>query len=145
MTKEKIFIACDHGGTVLKDAIKKAFAHNYDWIDLGADGSTSVDYPDYANKLADAMAQDKVSRGVLICGSGIGISIAANRHGHIRCALCTDVTMARLSREHNHANVVALGERLTGAATALDIVETFLNTDIDSGERHARRVAKLVK
>jgi len=143
MNKEKILIAADHAGVSLKDILKKAFADRYDWIDLGADGSQSVDYPDYAEKLANAIADGSAKRGVLICGSGIGISMAANRFDHVRCALCTDVTMARLARLHNHANVLALGERLIGDLAAQDILKAFLDTEPDQNERHVRRVSKL--
>lgn len=142
MEKEKILIAADHGGVSLKATLIDHFAE-YEWIDIGTDGTASVDYPDYAKKLADAMKDGSVQKGIVICGSGIGISIAANRFPHIRCALCTDVTMAQLAREHNHANVLALGERLIGELTAIEITKTFLTTNIDDGERHARRVGKL--
>jgi ribose 5-phosphate isomerase B len=142
MGKENILIAADHGGVNLKDTLKNHF-DEYNWIDLGADGSESVDYPDYAAKLAKALKEGQAERGVLICGSGIGISIAANRFEHVRSALCTDVTMAKLAREHNHANVLSLGERLIGDLTAIEITEAFLNTNADEGERHKRRVHKL--
>lgn len=143
MVREKILIAADHGGVALKQGIIDYFSLKYDFIDLGADGAVSVDYPDYARKLADEIKKGTAERGVLVCGSAIGISIAANRFSHIRCAVCCDVTMARLAREHNHANVLALGERLIGDVRAFDIVETFLSTNVDNGERHQRRVEKL--
>lgn len=138
---KKLAIASDHGGFALKEAIKEKFGL-VEWIDLGADSSDSVDYPDFGNKLADALAGGQADYGVLICGTGIGISIAANRHKHIRAALCTDTTMARLTRQHNDANVLALGERVTGQEVVFDIVEIFLNTEFEGG-RHARRVEKL--
>lgn len=143
MSKEKILIAADHGGAKLKEALKEAFADRCEWIDLGTHEADSVDYPDYADKLAKAMAEDVAARGVLICGSGIGISMAANRHAHIRCAVCTNVEMARLARQHNHANVLSLGERILDFDTARDILKTFLETDVDTSERHVRRVNKL--
>lgn len=143
--KRQILIACDHGGVALKRQLKEAFgdAERYEWIDLGCEAEDgSVDYPDYARKLADAMAEGQAGTGVLICGSGIGISIAANRHAHVRAALCTDVTMAKLSRQHNDANVLALGARLIGDVAAIEILKTFLETEFE-GERHARRVTKM--
>lgn len=143
MVKEKILIAADHGGVSLKQSIIGHFSEKFEFIDLGTDGSVSVDYPDYAMKLADEVKKGTADRGVLVCGSAIGISIAANRFSHIRCAVCCDVTMARLAREHNHANVLALGERLIGDTRAFDIVGVFLSTNVDKGERHQRRVEKL--
>lgn len=136
-----IAIAADHGGFELKATLKAAFPR-YQWLDLGTDSADSVDYPDFAAKLADAMKTGKAGRGVLICGSGIGISIAANRHAHIRCALVTTPEAAKLSRQHNDANVVALGARLITAETAKACLETFLTTDFEGG-RHQKRVDKL--
>ena len=139
-----IYLASDHGGTVLKAHIASHLAETkYEVRDLGVDGTVSVDYPDYAASLAQAMLEDTSARGILICGSGIGISIAANRFSHIRAALVTDVTAARLCREHNDANVLALGERLTGLETAMDCVYVFLSTNFEGG-RHQRRVDKLI-
>ena len=135
-------IACDHAGVLLKQTIIQQHP-SVSWLDLGTNTPDSVDYPDYGAAVADAIASGKAQRGIVICGSGIGISIAANRNPAVRCALCTDTTMARLSRQHNDANVLALGARVIGAETALDIVGTFLNTAFDGGERHARRVKKL--
>jgi len=140
MTKP-IAIACDHGGVALKDFLKAALP-DVVWLDLGTSGTDSVDYPDYAKKLADALKAGQAERGVLICGTGIGISIAANRFAHIRCALVHDVTGARLAREHNDANVLALGGRTTGQEVAKDCVTTFLNTAF-AGGRHQARVDKL--
>lgn len=136
-----IAIACDHGGVALKDQLLKSFPH-VQWLDLGTNGTDSVDYPDYAQKLAQAIKDGKAARGVLICGSGIGISIAANRHAHIRCALVHDVTGARLCRQHNDANVLALGARLTGVEVAKDCVDVFLSAEFEGG-RHQGRVDKL--
>jgi ribose 5-phosphate isomerase B len=137
----KIAIASDHGGYNYKEAIKRKFTA-VDWIDLGTDSAESVDYPDYAHKLAHAVAQGQAEKGIVICGSGIGVSIAANRHKDIRAALCTDVTMARLTRLHNDANVLALGERIIGLETAFDIVDTFLSTEFEGG-RHEKRIIKI--
>lgn len=139
--EQNIAIACDHGGYDLKEAIKAKFSA-YQWLDLGTDSSESVDYPDFAQKLCDSINDGKAKRGILICGTGIGISIAANRYKHIRAALCTDVTTARLTRAHNDANVLALGARITGIECAFDIAEIFLNTEFEGG-RHARRIEKL--
>ena len=139
-----IYLASDHGGTVLKAHVAGHLdPKGYEVRDLGVNGTESVDYPDYAASLAQVMLQDATARGILICGSGIGISIAANRFSHIRAALVTDVTSARLCRQHNDANVLALGERLTGVATAMECVDTFLSTDFEGG-RHQRRVDKLI-
>jgi len=138
---ESIAIAADHGGYILKDYIKAQFP-NVDWLDLGTNSADSVDYPDFAGKLAAAMKDGKASRGILICGSGIGISIAANRHAHIRCALVHDVTGARLCRQHNDANVLALGARLIGQEVAKDCVDVFLSAEFEGG-RHQKRVDKL--
>ena len=136
-----VAIACDHGGFALKEALKVALPE-VKWLDLGTDSAESVDYPDFANKLAGAIKDGKAARGILICGSGIGISIAANRHAHIRCALVHDVTGARLCRQHNDANVLALGGRMIGEAVAKECVEAFLSTAFDGG-RHQKRIDKL--
>lgn len=137
----KVAIACDHGGVELKDYLIDSF--KVKWIDLGTnDASKSVDYPDFGYALADAVAEGDADFGVAICGSGIGISMACNRHPKIRAALCTDVTMARLTREHNDANVVCLGARLTGDLLAAEIVREFLETDFEGG-RHQGRIDKL--
>jgi ribose 5-phosphate isomerase B len=137
-----VAIACDHGGFALKQALKAALP-DVKWLDLGTNSAESVDYPDFAGKLADALKAGKTARGVLICGTGIGISIAANRHAHIRCALAHDVTGARLSRQHNDANVLALGGRVIGEAVAKECVEAFLTTAFEGGGRHQRRIDKL--
>lgn len=136
-----IAIACDHAGLSLKNAIKDALP-NVQWLDLGTNTSDSVDYPDYAGKLAQALKDGQTEKGVLICGSGIGISMAANRHAHVRCALVHDVTGARLTRQHNDANVLALGARLIGVEVAKDCVDAFLATAFEGG-RHQKRVDKL--
>lgn len=114
----------------------------YEVLDLGTTGRDSVDYPDFANALAKALEEGRASRGVLVCGTGIGISIAANRHRHIRAALCHDSVSARLARAHNDANVLALGARLIGIEVAKECLRVFFNTPFEGG-RHAGRVAKL--
>ncbi len=138
----KVAIACDHGGVALKSYLKDAIA--VEWVDLGTNSSDSVDYPDYGYKLAEAITKGEAQYGVAICGSGIGISIACNRYKEARAALCTDTTMAHLSREHNDANIVCLGARLTGDLLAKEIVETFFKTDFEGG-RHERRRDKLTQ
>jgi ribose 5-phosphate isomerase B len=140
---EPIVLAADHGGVELKAMLAKRLVElGYRVVDLGTHTAESVDYPDYADRLAACVAAGDAARGVLICGSGIGISIAANRHRHLRAALCHDETSARLSRQHNDANVLVLGARLTGPETARACLDVFLATSFDGG-RHAARVAKL--
>ncbi len=139
--KLKVAIACDHGGVALKNYIKDSF--KVKWIDLGTDNAKkSVDYPDYGHALAEAVAEGEADFGIAICGTGIGISMACNRHSQIRAALCTNTTMAKLTREHNDANVLCLGARITGDVLAAEIVQEFLETDFEGG-RHAPRVEKL--
>ena len=143
MVSERIAVAADHAGVGLKAALIEVLRERgCEVLDLGTDGPESVDYSDFAGKLAAALADGRASRGVLVCGTGIGISIAANRHPHIRAALCRGVTDARLSRQHNDANVLALGARTTGVEVARDCLETFLDTAFEGG-RHQRRVDKL--
>jgi len=141
MTKT-VAIACDHGGVGLKNILKSKI--DVQWVDLGTDSSDSVDYPDYGYALAQAIEKGEADYGVAICGSGIGIAMAANRFRAVRGAVCTDTTMARLAREHNNANIVCLGARLTGDVLAQEIVETFLNTEFEGG-RHMARVEKLTQ
>ena len=140
----KIAIAADHGGYELKEFLKQNCARDIDWVDLGTDSTQSVDYPDYGYKLAQCIARGEAEKGIAICGTGIGISIACNRDPDVRAALCTDMTMARLAREHNDANIVCLGARITGPLAAQDIVTTFLSTHFEGG-RHEGRVTKLGK
>lgn len=143
MPKETIAIASDHAGFDLKAQLKQELAAmGFEALDLGPDSTASVDYPDFANRLAAALRDGQAKRGVLICGTGIGISMAANRHRHIRAALIHDVTGARLTRQHNNANVLCLGARLIGADVAKDCLKVFLTTDFEGG-RHENRVAKL--
>ena len=117
-----VAIACDHGGFALKEALKVALP-DVNWLDLGTDSADSVDYPDFADNLADAIKAGKAGRGILICGSGIGISIAANRNPRVRAVLAHDTTSARLSREHNDAHVVAFGQRLIGIEVAREALK----------------------
>ncbi|WP_374379384.1 ribose 5-phosphate isomerase B [Dongia sp.] len=139
---EKIAIASDHAGFELKTQLKQELGQlGFDVLDLGTDGPASVDYPDFAGKMAEALAAGTVQRGVLVCGSGIGISMAANRHKHVRAALCHDHLTAKLSRQHNNANVLCLGGRTTGPDVAKDCLRVFLETDFEGG-RHQNRVAK---
>ena len=143
MNFTKIYLASDHGGLTLKAQIKTYLeAQGMSVEDLGPHDTQSVDYPDYGAKCAMALKDDASAGGIIICGSGIGISIAANRHSWVRAALVHDVTTAHLSREHNNANILALGERLIGVTTALECVESFINTPFEGG-RHEGRVAKL--
>ncbi len=143
MSREKIVLASDHGGYDLKVILGNFLVElGYDVLDLGCDGPQSVDYPDYAHALADAIKQQKAPRGVLVCGSGIGISIAANRHPHIRAALVHDRLTAELSRQHNDANVVVFGGRVIGPDVARDCLKAFLDTNFEGG-RHQRRIDKM--
>ena len=143
MTRKPIAIASDHAGFDLKAIVAEELAGmGYEVLDLGTDGPSSVDYPDFGAALAEVIQSGGAERGILICGTGIGISMAANRHPGVRAAVCWDQTSARLTREHNDANVLALGARLLGVEVAKDCVRTFLSTDF-AGGRHARRVAKL--
>lgn len=139
----KIAIASDHAGFELKSILKAVLVEGgYDVLDLGTASTESVDYPDFGYLMAETIASHKAECGVLVCGTGIGISIAANRHPEIRAALCHDVTTARLAREHNDANVMALGGRLIGSEVAKECLVAFLETPF-GGDRHARRVQKL--
>jgi ribose 5-phosphate isomerase B len=138
-----IAIGSDHGGLQLKAAIKQYFTDNQiDFFDFGAQPGESVDYPDIAKTVALAVAKGTYPQGILICGTGIGVSIAANKVHGIRAALCSDVYSAKMSREHNNANILTLGERVTGEGLALMIVETWLNSEF-AGGRHERRVNKI--
>jgi ribose 5-phosphate isomerase B len=140
---QSIAVASDHAGYELKSALGVAFDElGLPVLDLGTHGRESVDYPDFADAVADAIREGRASRGVLICGTGIGISIAANRHRGIRAALCHDGLTARLARQHNDANVLVMGARLIGIETAKDCLVNFMATAFEGG-RHARRVAKL--
>lgn len=141
---ERIAMAADHGGVGYKDRIaEKLRERGYQVIDLGTHGTESADYPDYARAAAQAVASGDAARGIIVCGSGIGVSIVANKTPGIRAANCVTPEMASLAREHNHANVLTLGERLVDWDTAWTIVETFLETPESTDERHRRRVSKI--
>jgi ribose 5-phosphate isomerase B len=138
-----VALGSDHAGIALKAPLREALeAAGHPVLDMGTNGPESVDYPDFANAVAAAVLEGRARFGVLVCGTGIGISIAANRHAGIRCALVHDVTGARLAREHNDANVLALGARVIGPEVALDATRAFLATDF-AGGRHERRIRKL--
>ena len=140
---KKIFLSSDHGGFDLKECVKVYLKNNnYDFEDLGCDSLSPVDYPDYAKALAKKLIVNNEFRGILFCGTGIGISMAANRFSHIRAALCTSVEMASKSRKHNDANVLALGGRILTEELSKEIVFEFLNTKFEEG-RHLLRVKKI--
>ncbi len=140
--KLKIGFGCDHGGINLKNKLIEIFKDEYEFEDYGTYTSDSVDYPVYAKKVADAVVAGEVDRGIICCGSGIGVSIAANKVKGIRAVVCSDTTSARYSRLHNDANVLCMGERIIGALTAEDICRIWLDTEFEGG-RHQRRVDML--
>lgn len=136
-----IALGCDHGGyELMKEIIKYLETEGYEYKNFGTFSEESVDYPVYAKAVAKAITDGECDRGILVCGTGIGISIAANRFPGIRAALCTDCFMAQATREHNDANILALGGRVVGGGLALKIVETFLKTPFSDDERHKRRI-----
>jgi ribose 5-phosphate isomerase B len=138
-----VALAADHAGYPLKDQLRAVIEEQgLAVLDLDTNGPDRVDYPDYGHAMARAIREGRAARGVLVCGTGIGISIAANRHRGIRAALCHDVTTARLCRQHNDANVLALGARIIGFETARDCLAVFLSTDYEGG-RHGDRIAKI--
>lgn len=139
----KVFTGSDHGGFLLKQTlIKKLTELGHEVVDLGTDSQNSCDYPDYAHAVAEKILAEPGSMGILTCGSGIGISIAANRHAGIRAALCHNSLEATLARQHNNANVLVMGGRLVGEALALDILEKFFSTSFEGG-RHQTRIEKI--
>ena len=139
----KIILSSDHGGYELKEKVKSFLIdNNFEYEDLGCSSLEPVDYPDFAKLLSEKIKDKNNSKGILICGTGIGISMAANRFPYIRAALCTSVEMASKSRKHNNANVLALGGRILEDKLALEIVEEFLYTDFEAG-RHSLRVDKI--
>ena len=143
MSVKSVAIAADHAGFELKSALKEDLAAmGYSILDLGTGGPESVDYPDFAQVLVEALRQGHATRGVLVCGSGIGMSIAANRHPGIRAALCHNADAARLARQHNDANVLVLGARMIDVEAARECVQVFFDTPFEAG-RHTRRVEKL--
>ena len=140
----KVAIACDHAALELKNAVKKHLTdRGFEVVDFGINEPGSVDYPDYALPVAEAVASGKADKGILICGTGIGMSICANKVKGIRCALCSDTFSARATREHNDANMLAFGERVVGGGLALDIVDAFLDTPFSNAERHVKRIDKI--
>ncbi len=142
----RIYIANDHGGVDLKNEIIHYLKTlEYDVINLGTDTTNAVDYPEYGQAVAKKVIEDEGSMGIVICGTGIGISISANKIPGIRCALCNDVFSARATREHNNANILALGARVTGPGLALMIVKEFLDTDFSEDQRHIQRIQKIEK
>ena len=139
----KIFLSSDHGGFELKEKVKSFLIdNNFEYEDLGCSSLEPVDYPDFAKLLSNKIKDKNNSKGIIFCGTGIGISIAANRFPHVRAALCTSVDMASKSRKHNDANVLALGGRILDDKLALEIVKEFLQTDFEAG-RHSVRVDKI--
>lgn len=139
----KIAIGCDHGGITLKDSIVNYLEERGVQIeDFGTFGTDSVDYPDYAYKVARSVADGRADKGILMCGTGIGISIAANKVNGIRCALCHNSETARLTALHNDSNVLAMGGRVIDSDTAVDIVKTWLDTPFEGG-RHINRINKI--
>lgn len=136
-----IGIACDHGGFLLKqEIIAHLKSQHTDIKDFGCENSEAVDYPIYARKVAESVLSGECESGIVICGTGIGISIAANKVSGIRCALCHDCFSAEATRQHNNANMLALGARVVGSGLAIKIVDTFLSTPFSNDERHVKRI-----
>lgn len=143
---KRIVIGNDHAAVAMKNEIKAMLENEgYEVINVGTDTNDSVDYPEFGQKAALAVVNNEADFGIVICGTGIGISIAANKVPGIRCGLCKDVTDARLTREHNDANMLSMGARTTGLETAKDIVHAFLETPFSEGPNHIRRIEKLAK
>ena len=141
----KIALACDHGGLNLKNAIKKHLEEKkYEVEDYGTYTTDSVDYSDYAKKAADAVSNGQADCGILVCGTGIGIGMAANKVSGIRCATVGDTFSARMTKAHNNANMIALGERVTGIGLGLDIVDAYLESEFEGG-RHQNRIDKIME
>ena len=140
---KKIFISSDHAGFNLKEQIKKKFFRKYKFQDLGTENSKkSVNYPDYAPKLCKKIESSTKNIGILVCGSGMGMSMAANRHKKIRAAMCYSIKNTKLSRLHNNANIITLGSRLINKNTAFKCIDIFMNTKFEGG-RHKKRVKKI--
>ena len=139
---KKIAIACDHAGFEYKEIIKKHLEGKFDVEDFGTFSPDSVDYPDFVHPAADSIEQGRNELGILICGSGEGVAITANKHQKIRCALCWMPELASLARQHNNANMIALPARFIASQLATDIVDTFLSTPFEGG-RHQNRVEKI--
>ena len=139
----KFYIACDHAGFNIKDKVKEIVEGlGHAIVDLGTNSNERVDYPDFAHKLSLEVLKDEGSYGILICGTGIGMSLAANKHKGIRAALCHDAYTAKMARAHNDANVLCFGERVVGLGVAESIIESWCNTSFEGG-RHANRVKKI--
>jgi ribose 5-phosphate isomerase B len=143
MKNMRVAIGCDHAAVTLKDAlVRELSSAGLQMQDEGTFTGDSVDYPDFAARVARLVASGAADRGIVLCGSGIGVSIAANKIHGVRASLCHDVTTARLARQHNDANVLCLGARTTGSVVAADVVHAWLDTEFEGG-RHARRVDKI--
>ncbi len=142
--KRIVAIGNDHAGTDLKRRVMAKFRDDFEFVDCGTNGEESVDYPDYSKKVCDMVLANKAEFGILICGTGIGMSIAANRNKGIRAGLCFHSLMAKLTRQHNNANVLCLGARMIGMDVAFDCVKTFAETEFEGG-RHLKRIEKLDK
>ena len=141
-----IALGSDHGGFELKEIVKKHLEERgLEYKDFGTYSLDSCDYPQFGRAAAEAVASGECEKGIVICTTGIGISITANKVKGIRCALCSETTSARLTREHNDANVLALGGGMTGPLLALEIVDTFLDTEFSGLEKHARRISQIEK
>lgn len=139
-----IALGCDHGGFELMQEVKKYLDENHiEYKDFGTYDTKSTDYPIYAKRVVKSILSGESGKGILICGTGIGISITANRYKGIRAALCSDCFSAQATREHNDANILAMGGRVVGPGLAVKIVDTFLNTPFSEGERHKRRIAMI--
>ena len=139
----KIAVACDHGGLNLKNEVIKYLQDNgYEYVDFCTNTTESCDYPDFALPAAEAVASGKCDKGIIICSTGIGVSIVANKVPGVRCAHCHDSYCAEFTRRHNDANVLAMGEKVVGTGYALKIAEAFLTTEFEGG-RHQRRVDKI--
>ena len=141
----KIAIACDHGALALKNAvIEHLTAKGYEMVNFGTDTLDSCDYPDFAGAAAKAVASGECDKGIVLCTTGIGVSITANKVNGIRCALLSDVMSARMTREHNDTNMMAIGAGVVGQMLALEIVDTWLGTEFSHQERHQRRIDKVM-
>jgi ribose 5-phosphate isomerase B len=140
----KVAIGSDHAGFHLKGRLRDLLrAEGYEVIDLGTHSTESSDYPDFARRVGQEVASGKAERGILICGTGIGVSIAANKVRGVRAAAVSEPVTARLARTHNDANVICLGERTVGTEVAVDAIRVFLETPFSGGERHARRIEQI--
>ncbi len=140
---QKIALGCDHAAYEMKEAVKKWLSeHNYIVEDFGTDSPDSIDYPDIIHPLAKAINDGEIERGIIMCGSGIGVSIVANKYPNVRAALCWNTELAGLSRQHNNANILAVSGRFMEEKLVFEMLEKFLNTDFEGG-RHQRRVEKI--